>query len=103
MFDTPFPEPLYEKTPGHQPFGVALVLDVDPHDSLARITLTIEKDAKLAITQMDNPALEGLRTDSSASRSLPLLAAFAAPAAQQVVLSYADDLRLRIVVDRPPA
>ena len=103
VFDTPFPEPLYEKTPGHQPFGVALVLDVDPHDSLARITLTIEKDAKLAITQMDNPALEGLRTDSSASRSLPLLAAFAAPTAQQVVLSYADDLRLRIVVDRPPA
>lgn len=102
VFDTPFPEPLYEKTPGHQPFGVALVLDANPHDSLAKMTIAIDRDAKLAITQMDDPELEVLRGDSSASRSLPLLAALAAPVAQQVVLSYADDLRLRIAVDRPP-
>lgn len=102
VFDTPYPEPLHEKTPGHQPFGMALVLDANPRDSLARMTLAIEGDAKLAITRMDDPALEALRTDSSASRSLPLLAALAAPEAQQVVLNYADDLRLRIVVDRLP-
>ena len=103
VFDTPFPEPLYKKTPGHQPFGVALVLDVSPRNSLARIAIAIDCDARLAPTQMDDPRLEALRCDSSASRSLPLLAAFATPTAQQVVFSYADDMRLRVAVDRLPA
>lgn len=98
VFDTPFPEPLYEKTPGHQPFGVALVLDASPHDSLAAMSIAVEADEHLAMTSMDNPQLEAMRCDSSASRSLPLLAALAASQAQEIILGYADDLRLRVGV-----
>ncbi len=103
VFDTPFPEPLYQITPGHLPFGVAMVLDANPRTSLAVMTIAIDRDAQLATTQMDDPLLEALRCDSSASRSLPLLAALVAPAAQQVILGYAEGLRLRVSVDRPPA
>ncbi len=103
VFDTPFPDPLYQLTPGHLPFGVAMVLDADPSGSLAAMTMAIDNDALLLPTQMDDPALESLRRDSSASRSLPLLAALAAPAARQVVLEYADDLRLRVSVNRRPS
>ncbi|HYQ59399.1 MAG TPA: beta-ketoacyl synthase chain length factor [Desulfatiglandales bacterium] len=98
-FDSPFPEPLYEKTPGHQPFGVALVLDSNPNGSLASITISVDYDARLATTRMPNQGLENMRCDSSASRSLPLLAAFASSEQKEVVLSYSSDLRLRIAVD----
>ncbi len=103
VFDTPFPEPLYQLTCGHLPFGVAMVLDANPRASLAVMSVAINSDTLPAMTQMDDPLLEALRCDSSASRSLPLLAALAAPAAQQVVLDYAEDLRLSVLVDGPPA
>lgn len=103
VFDTPFPEPLHEKSPGHRPFGVALVLDTNPSDSLVRMTLAIDCDTDLQITQMPDAVLENMRCDSSASRSLPLLAAVAAAGAQEVVLSYAGNLRLRIAVARADA
>ncbi len=102
VFDTPFPEPLYEKTPGHQPFGVALVLDSGLAGSLADITIDVDMNASLAITQMTDPQLESMRCDSSASRSLPLLVAFAGKEAQEVVLSYSGNLRLRVTVDHQP-
>lgn len=101
VFDTPFPEPLYEKSPGHQPFGVALVLDLIPDGSLAKLTIEIDGDVNLATTSMTNVQLEAIRCDSSASRSLPLLAAFAKPGAKEVVLGYSGNLRLRIAVECP--
>lgn len=100
VFDTPFPAPLYEITPGHQAFGVALVLDVNPAGGFARLSLTLDCDAGLAATPMSNIAIENMRCDSSAARSLPLLAAIAADGAQEVVLGYTEDLRLRIAVER---
>ena len=99
VFDTPFPEPLYQLTPGRLPFGVAMVLDTNPNAGLAAMTIAIEGDVQLTTTQMDDPLLETLRCDSSASRSLPLLAALAVPAAQQVVLDYAEGLRITVLVD----
>jgi len=101
VFDTPFPDPLYEKTPGHQPFGVALVLDLIPDGSLAKLTIKIDGEVNLATTSMTNAQLETIRCDSSASRSLPLLAAFATAEAKEVVLGYSGNLRLRIAVDQP--
>ncbi len=98
-FDTPFPEPLHEKTPGRQPFGAALVLDSIPHGSLAKMTITVDCGARPATTQMADPDMEDMRRDSSASRSLPLLAAFASVEPQKVVLGYSGDLRLRIAVE----
>lgn len=104
VFDTPFPAPLDEKTPGHRMFGVAMVLDRQPEGSLAAMTLAIDTDTRLAATRMAEPQLEALRCDSSASRSLPLLAALASTRAhEEVVLDYLDSLRLRIALDRQPA
>lgn len=99
VYDSPFPEPLYQTTPGHQPFGIAMVLDSNPQASLARITLDIDCDSRLALTTLSNPNLEALRCDSSASRSLPLLEAIALAKGKQVVLSHSEDLRLNITVD----
>jgi hypothetical protein len=100
-YDTPFPEPLFEKTPGHLPFGSALVLDGRPGNSLARMTVAVDTDTRLAVTRMADPRLEALRCDSSASRVLPLLAALASPQAhEEVVLDYLDSLRVRITLDR---
>jgi hypothetical protein len=101
VFDTPFPEPLYEKTPGHQPFGIAMVLESNPQHSLAGLELSVETDDQPGATRMNDAQLESLRRDSSAARSLPLLAACAAGEAQQeVVLDYAGDLRLKVAVSR---
>jgi Beta-ketoacyl synthase, N-terminal domain len=101
VYDTPFPEPLAAKTPGHQPFGVALVLGAKPDGSLAAMTLALDPGAQCAEKRMDQPALEALRVDSSASRALPLLAALASTAAhEEVVLDYAKGLRLKIALDR---
>jgi len=101
VFDTPFPEPLAEQAPGRQLFGMALVLDSTPGDSPARMTLTLETDARLAETHLSEPELEALRADSSAARSLSLLAALASTAAnQEIVLDYVDGLRLKVVLDR---
>lgn len=100
VFDTPFPAPLYEITPGHQPFGVALVLDANPAGGLARLSLALDGNADLAATPMSDDALENMRRDASAARSLPLLAALAAGGAREVVLDYTEDLRLRIAVAR---
>lgn len=100
VFDTPFPAPLYEITPGHQAFGVALVLDANPAGSIARLSLALDYDGSLAATPMADTALENMRCDSSAARSLPLLAAIAAGGAQEVVLGYMDNLRLRVAVER---
>lgn len=97
-YDTPFPDPLSDSTPCHQLFGVAMVLDARPDDSLARIS--IEIDPRLPLTQVADPELEALRCDSSASRSLALLEALASPDAKEVVLGYSGDMRLRITVSQ---
>ncbi len=101
VFDTPFPEPLFETTPGHQMFGVALVLDTQPEGSLAAMTIAFKTDTRLVPTGMAEPPLEALRLDSSASRSLPLLAALASTRThEEIVLDYHESLRLRITLDR---
>lgn len=100
VFDTPFPEPMSSITPCRHLFGAALVLDVDPQGSLAKLTISIDNDGNLAMTTMSAPHLESIRCDSSASRSLPLLAALAAAEPQEVVLGYSGELRLKVGVER---
>ena len=97
-YDTPFPELLTNRTPCHQLFGVAMVLDARPDDSLARLSIEINHD--LPLTRVSDPELEALRCDSSASRSLALLEALASPDTKEVVLGYSGDMRLRITVNQ---
>ncbi|NNM83262.1 MAG: 3-oxoacyl-ACP synthase [Burkholderiales bacterium] len=90
-FDTPFPFPLQEFTPAGKPFGVAMVLDRNPENSIA--TLSIE------LCGEDPDSLSGweaMRSDSSAARAVPLLAALAKGG--EVVLEYLEDLSLKVGV-----
>lgn len=101
VFDTPFPAPLSENTPGHLPFGLALVLDGQAENSLGALRLAVDPDIALPATVMADPALEALRRDSSASRALPLLAALAADATgEELVFDYVEGLRLKVVLNR---
>ena len=97
-YDTPFPAPLDAVTPGHQAFGVSMVIDSDAAGSLARLDMTVDADSRAEITPMREAGLESLRLDSSASRALPLLAALSAPTTTEVVLGYSGNLRLRVAV-----
>lgn len=99
-YDSPFPAPLNEVTPGKQAFGVALVLDSEAQGSIAELDIQVDYDRQHQTTRMTNPDIEALRLDSSASRSLPLLEALAATVHREVVLSYAGDLNLRVVAKR---
>ncbi|TCJ15783.1 3-oxoacyl-ACP synthase [Parasulfuritortus cantonensis] len=97
VFDTPFPEPLAACAPGHQPFALALVLDRQPENSLAALRLAVAPDTGLPASAMADPELEPLRCDSSASRSLPLLAAIAAGSTgDDLIFDYVEGLQLRV-------
>lgn len=94
--DTGYPHPLRETRCIRDAFGTALVLA--PSEStrtLARIDVRLTDSPA---TILASPALESVRLDNPAARSLPLLEALATQWATSVVLDYLDDLRVRIDV-----
>jgi hypothetical protein len=97
--DTPLPEPLHSVRPMSAIFGIALVLRPERSArSLARLALAIEP-ALIAPTRLGDTGLEGLRTGNPAARGLPVLAAIARRAAQEVLLPYVHSQTLRVVVE----
>lgn len=80
--DLPYPEPLRATRPVRQPFGCALLLTQKPGARpLAACELAIGHLAAgndAGSTPMRDAALEALRLDNPAARSLPVLAALAA-------------------------
>lgn len=99
-YDTGYPEPLNEKRPLPDAFGVALLLDpleLAPRRSAppyARITVTLT-DAEAE--RMAPPALEALRTSTPPARSLPLLRRLAARESGSAVIEYLGQ-RLQVEV-----
>jgi hypothetical protein len=96
--DCPYPEPLHAARPMVDAFGTGLVLAAGRgDDSLARISLEPCADA---VTTLADAHLEAVRRGIPAARSLPLLAALAAPevVARRVVLEYLDGLQLAVTV-----
>jgi hypothetical protein len=95
-YDHPYPEPLAATRPIANAFAVALVLDPAPACGALRLTLT-----GFSAQPADRlpGALEALRVDNPAARSLPLLDALARQQAGTVVLDYLDDLRLTLEVE----
>ncbi|HTD91569.1 MAG TPA: beta-ketoacyl synthase chain length factor [Burkholderiales bacterium] len=94
--DTPYPEPLHGARPIADALGIALVLAPQPSaKAIAKITvgLTDAPAGQLAIA-----TLESLRTTIPAARGLPLLRAIASRQAQQVVLDYLDNTRLKVAI-----
>ncbi len=95
-YDTVYPEPLRQLRPLPGAMGVALVLN--PQRSAAaraELTLTLVQSTPTALA---DPALEHLRQQIPAARSLPLLRLLAREEAASVVLDYLTQLQLEVQV-----
>ena len=99
--DTPYPEPLHATRPLPDSLGMALVL-APGNAPRAIARLAVQPDIGAAdATPCSVPALEALRRAIPAARSLPLLEAFAAARAAELVLDYQPSLRLRARISAP--
>jgi hypothetical protein len=95
-FDTAFPEPVRRLRPIPDAMGVAMVLSPQQTAaSRARIALTPSSEAP---SRMQDSALEHLRCDIPAARSLPLLEMLAQNRHGAVVLDYLGALSLHVQV-----
>jgi hypothetical protein len=95
-FDTDYPDPIRERRPIDDAFGVALVLAPQASKrTLARIEVGF---AHAPTTTLPTPEFEALRRGNPAARALPLIEALAKRHSTSVVLDYLDDLRLEVNV-----
>lgn len=95
-FDTAFPEPIRRLRAIPDAMGVALVLSPQQTPaSCASLTLSLGDDTA---TTMSHSALEQMRLDIPAARSLPLLALLAQQRSGTVVVDYLESLSLAIDV-----
>jgi hypothetical protein len=95
-YDSSYPPPLHAQRPMPEGFAVAMVLAPAPgRNSLARLTAAL---VDLPVDQCELAALETLRMQIPAARSLPLLARIATRQASAVVVEYLAHCGLRTVV-----
>lgn len=97
-YDLSVPAPLNEARPIATGFAVALVLAPPSSSSLTSIHLRLE-EAQQECGRLQHTALEQVRLDNPAARSLPLLSAIAAGRAQSVRLSLLDSQQLILEID----
>ena len=98
-YDVPYPSPLGDVRRLGAPFAVALVLTPTPDaTTTARIELALETESAAPST-VALPELETLRQNTPAARSLPLLVALASGRAAALMLSYLEDMALRISIE----
>jgi hypothetical protein len=96
-YDTRYPEPLHNKRPISDAFGIALVLAPDARaPALAKLTAALSADDA---DRMSEPQLEAMRLSIPAARSLPLLRSLARAAGGCVTLDYLPDIRLALEVE----
>ena len=96
-YDTGFPEPLNSLRPIPHAMGVALVLSAQ-RSPASRAKLGI-RFTDAPSTRMADSALENLRQQIPAARSLPLLQLLAQAQSGEVVLDYLDTLQLAVTVE----
>jgi len=97
-YDLAPPFPLSEARPIQFGFAAAVVLTPPEKARLAEFTVRIENSDGRTTSIMQDEALEGLRLDNPAARSLPLLGAVASGGTASVCLNFLDDQRLFIEV-----
>jgi hypothetical protein len=96
-YDSDYPQPLHDKRPIPDAFGVALVMTPNRRDfSLARIEAEL---TELSYDRLIDPALEVLRSGCPAARALPLLRLLAERRAGTTILEYLDESRLAVRVE----
>ena len=95
-YDQPYPEPLCTVRPIGAAFGVALVVAPEStRRTLAALDVTFAAERE-AQTRMADSGLEAARVGTPAARSLPLLAALARGASENIVIEYGLGTHLRI-------
>ncbi len=94
-YDTPYPEPLRANRPIAHSLGVAMILSHQKTNAtLTGVRISLGKGRP---TVMSDPALEALRCNVPAARSLPLLEAIARPQEKRkLVLDLFDNQQLLI-------
>lgn len=93
-YDVQYPEPLHSVRALGPPFATALALSPqETRTAFASIDITL-RPTGVAETRAKLPALEALRKDTPAARSLPLLEALAQDAKAEIVLSYLPEMEL---------
>jgi hypothetical protein len=98
-YDLAVPAPLREARPIATGFAVALVLAPPSDSSLGSMHLRLEEAHQDEASRLQDPALERVRQDNPAARSLPLLSAIAAGRSQSVRLSLLDSQQLILDLD----
>ena len=95
-YDADYPEPMRARRPIPDAFGVALLLTpAAGKASLARVAAEL---STAAAAVLPDAALEALRAQIPAARSLPLLRALARAQPDTVVIDYLEHQRLQLVV-----
>ncbi len=98
-YDLAVPAPLNEARPITTGFAVAFVLAPPSDGSLAGMHLHLEEADQEDTSGLQDPALERVRLDNPAARSLPLLRAIATGGSQKVTLSLLDSQQLVLDLD----
>ncbi|HEX7094046.1 MAG TPA: hypothetical protein VF205_10275, partial [Nitrospiraceae bacterium] len=98
-YDLAVPAPLNEARPITTGFAVALLLGPPSDSSLATMQLRLEEAEHEDIRGLQDAALERVRLDNPAARSLPLLRAIATGGSQRVILSLLDSQQLVLDID----
>jgi hypothetical protein len=97
-YDVPYPEPLYAARSIRSTLATALLLARTPRDGcLAQVAVALSPQPAPA-TRMSDAALEDLRTNNPAGRSLPLLRALAAGEPEPIALDYLPQGTLAVSV-----
>jgi hypothetical protein len=96
-YDSEYPQPLHDKRPIPDAFGVALVLTPQRRAaSLARLEVALGGSSA---DRLDDSALETLRCSIPAARSLPMLRLLAARARGTAILEYLDVSHLEVSIE----
>jgi hypothetical protein len=96
-YDSEYPQPLHDKRPIPDAFGVALVLTPQRRAaSLAGLNVAL---SDMAADRFADPALETLRCSIPAARSLPLLRLLAARTSGTAILEYLDVSHLEVLIE----
>jgi hypothetical protein len=96
-YDTAYPLPLHAVRPIPDAFGIALVLTPDRcANSLARMQVSLTAEP---LQTLDDPALEWMRREIPAARSLPLLRLLAAGEPGRAIIEYLDVSRAAVQVE----
>lgn len=97
-YDQRYPQPLHAVRPMGADFAVALILTPQPTGRTFAALDVSHVQGESHVTPMTLPALEAVRANVPAGRSLPLLAALARERAAVVIVEYLGASRLRIAV-----